>query len=505
MRKGLFFSLPFWMLLCIVFPVAALATAPLDRWHTLVADGASNESKGEHETAIGSFALAAAEAEKSKLPVKFLEIALCRQTEVEILANRVAKAEPHYERLVSLVKADKLSGSLDPEVGVWLVDLADTYQARLNPKIREDCLKHACQLKSMTFGGAHHECTDCLMQLARYYFEHDRLDNGVKTLETILSVKSKTIGNDPSALGNMLNFLAIGYKNQHRYDLAEQLESFVIKMTSENTPTLQAGLPAFYLLLGMNSLSQNKNVKAKESFAIAVKECSRIKGTQQKEIAKSYLSLLIQPAQTDMDDHKLAVSETDFKQLLAVQRRLFKDPREQYGPLTFLGHILDGEHKYSEGEACTKQAIAIARLPNSCVEKDLPELYMRLATYQSFHRTLEESNKTYADALRSEKDPTGFHATYVLFWWGWSLKEHKLFPQSIEKLNLAVKNAHALPPEKRGTLLADSLAILSTDQAQTGNLDQAKRTTQDSIIEIEVQRKLNTKLGPDFFHRLPTK
>jgi tetratricopeptide (TPR) repeat protein len=502
MRKGLSIFLPFWILLCIVFPVAVLAATPLDRWHTFVADGASNESKGEHETAIGSFALAAAEAEKNKLPVKFLEIALCRQTEVEILANQVAKAEPHYQHLVSLVKADKLSGSLDPEVGVWLVDLADTYQARLNPKIREDCLKHACQLKSMTFGGAHHECTDCLMQLARYYFEHDRLDNGAKTLDTILTVKSKTMGSDPSALGNMLNFLAIGYKNQGRYDLAGQLENRVIKMSNENSSSLQSGLPAFYLLLGMNCLAQGKKSQANQFYANALQQCQKISDTRRKDLARIYLELLLEPIRLDRDKKRLAMAEAEFKQLMQVQKTLRLDPRYEYGACTLLADVLLSEGKFREAEEYLTRAIDIAKLPNSCVGKDLPDLYLRLAMVRSCQRHIDAADKTFVAALSAESDKSGFHSTHVYLMWTQFWQSYDRFDIALEKLKPALKNAGLLPPEKRGTLLADALEMMSQIESHNGRPKEAKTLRQSSAEEVQLQHKLNSKLGPDIFHRL---
>src|SRR5262249_34063257 len=141
------------------------------RWQALMDDGPAQQAKGNYDNAIKAFNLAANLADREKLPPKCLPLALCRLTQVEVLSDHYDLAEMHFQRLTKLVKAQKQTGNLDPDVGVWLVDLADTYQARQNPKVRESCLRNACLLKSLTFGGQHRECTDCLMVLAHLYLD----------------------------------------------------------------------------------------------------------------------------------------------------------------------------------------------------------------------------------------------------------------------------------------------------------------------------------------------
>ena len=74
-----------------------------------------------------------------------------------------------------------------------------------------------------------------------------------------------------------------------------------------------------------------------------------------------------------------------------------------------------------------------------------------------------------------------------------------------KKFNEAYREALLVPPEKRGTWLADILQFLGLDRKEIGHDKQAESSFKRSVAEIELQKKLNTKLGPDIYNRLSLK
>jgi hypothetical protein len=73
-----------------------------------------------------------------------------------------------------------------------------------------------------------------------------------------------------------------------------------------------------------------------------------------------------------------------------------------------------------------------------------------------------------------------------------------------EKLNMDFKQAKAIPPEQRGTLLADVLELASPIRAKHGEVRQAALFEKQSQAELDLQKKLKVKfnLDLDFYHRI---
>jgi len=495
-------AIPFaYMLLLSLSP--AFGDSPFQEWQNLMVEGSSYKLKGKYERAVWFFTKGVDLAREKKLPAKCLPIALCRETEAEVLNTQLVSADIHSKEIIQLVKQQSEAKTLESEISVWLVDLANAYQNyNKDPRDREDCLKHACLLKKLTFGAAHKETVDCMMQLANYYVDQKQIEQAVKVLETLEIALEKKYGKNPSALGDMINQLAIKCKTEHKYEQAKQLEMRVIKMANTKTGSLKAGLPAFYLFLGMNAAAQGKVLENKGYFNVAKKQCSRIKGARQKQDAKKYLTLLIQPSWLDRQQEKLALAEAEFKQILSVQEMIFRDPREYYGALSLLAGTMHDEDKFEESGKCLLRAISIAKLPESYVAKDLPDLYMRLATDEFGLRKIEKANQTFVYALTLETDTSGPHTVVILFWWSRLLQNKGMFSLALEKLNAALKIVTDLPIEKRGTLKADILSMLSEIETHFGRKGEAKLLSQQSSEEIQIQRKIGSKLGPDIFCRI---
>ncbi len=110
--------------------------------------------------------------------------------------------------------------------------------------------------------------------------------------------------------------------------------------------------------------------------------------------------------------------------------------------------------------------------------------------------------KSFDQALKAEKDPNGFHASLVLFWWGNTLNTKGHIPEALQKLNIALSNTSALKPKERKTLLADILQLLASIDSRYGNGKQTESLVQRSQDEIRLQRQLHSEAYPDYYHRL---
>ena len=70
-----------------------------------------------------SFTKALSFAEKQTLPDKCLPISLCRLAEVELITNDVKEADSHFEQITNLIKSQKSTNNLDPQVSFWAAAL----------------------------------------------------------------------------------------------------------------------------------------------------------------------------------------------------------------------------------------------------------------------------------------------------------------------------------------------------------------------------------------------
>ncbi len=504
MRQKITTRLVLMVLVSLLIPASAFSASPLQTWQLKMTDADSNQSIGEHNHAVHSFMDATALAEKQKLPAKYVAIPLCGLIEEEVLCSQIEPAEANFAKLIKLIEAQSRVLLPDPQVNGRISSLADGYQDHQNPKTREICLKNACLLKMILFGESDKHCTDCMSILANYYIEHGKIDDGVRIITSNESAKSKASGkkSSPSAVGDLLNLMAINYRTKHQYDLSNQLELAVIKLANKSQSQLSAGLPAFYTLLGMNALAQGKNSDAKTYFAKALKECPKIKVSKNKQFARPYIDLLVQSARSDGEE-ELVLAEAELRQLLELAQNISTDPRWQYGPLTLLPAVLAAQHKPPKPtEDYLLRAISIANLSNSYVAKDLSDLYMRLGIHQASQHKIDQASNNFTKAIALDKETTGFHTGLILLWWSGALRDNGRSALASEKLTLALTKARALSPETRGTLLADLLVMLGSIEHDNGRVKQANLLFQQSSDEIQLQRKIRSKVGPDLYHRL---
>lgn len=492
------------LLLPLVLPASALSASPVQTWQLTMTEADSAQSVGENGHAIRLFTGATTLAEKQKLPAKYVAIPLCGVIEEEVLCSQIEPAEANFQKFISLIKAQSQVLLPDPQVNGRINSLADTYQDHQNPKTRETCLKNACLLKMLLFGDADQHCTDCMSVLANYYIEHGKIDEGVQIMTTVEKAKAEKSGKifNITAVGDLLNLMAVNYRGKHQYDISNQIELVVINLANTSHSSLSAGLPAFYTFLGMNAMAQGKDAEGRAYFTKALKQCPKVKVSKNRQCARPYLDLLVQTALSDNQKTKQALQETELRQLLALAQAISSDLRWQYGAITILAANLNRPGKREESENYLKQAIAIAKLPNSYVAEDIADLYMRIALSLAHRGKMGKANEVFVDALKAEKDKRGFHSTLVFLFWGCMLVNNDQFPFASDKFNIALKMASALPPQNRGTLLADTLVCLADLENRYSKAEKAQSFLQQSSTEIQLQKKLNSKLGPDFLHRL---
>jgi tetratricopeptide (TPR) repeat protein len=488
----------FWLLLLTLLLSAQskLSAAPIDDWQKLILDGSTHKFDGQYNVAIQAFSKAVALAESQKLPPKYLPISLCRLAEVEVVTHHVAEAEVHFQKIIQLIKQQKQAGTIDPQVNFWGAVLSDAYLSNNEAVTREKCLKRACYLKNLIYGSAHKESIVCSVKLACYYIDRNKIENAIYILRL---TQNHSGGKDPDRLAETINHLAIKYKTDGKSEQAKGLELFVVDKALKSTTRLHYGLPAFYSLLGIISLNQRLNAESREYFKKALSACLKIKDKGAKKLAEQYIDLLIVPSFSDLHTERAVIAEVELKHILAMEQIISIDKISLFKPYSLLAAAIIGkpDFKYDEYAKCINSAIAIAKLPNSGLTKDIPDLYMRLGMIDPIQ---SHASVDFSTALAAETDKHGFHTTLVLFWWGWKLSKNQT--EALNKLDIALKQAKTLSPPSRGTLLADILKLQADIVRAQHKEDLALSLERQSDAEIQLQKKLNSKLGPDFYHRM---
>jgi hypothetical protein len=494
------------LFVAVLFGLQAFAesTSQIEQWKNIISQGELLETNHDHIKSIQLFQQAGNFAVNNKLPGKYFETALCRQAAVEVQANMLARANPDCDRLMALIAREKTNNTLDPELEVWVLNLANAYQARTEPQTREQCLLKLSQINKVLYGDKHREYKMGQELLGKYY-QNNQTDQTSQLKAAQIQITADEDGlkqaeqaSDAFRKGYFLNDLASRYRTTGQLDRAKAADLELVKM-SKVYPQIADGLVGYYASLGSIEIAQHNVSQGKTYFDLAIKQASKIKGNKQKEaIAIAALDTLAKSVKPNKND-----ASTELKELLSVQEAVSTDPRGQYTLHRLLASILEQEKQFDEAECHMERAIEIANLPTSMVKKDVPALYTQLATSQVARGQIAKSNETFAKAFAALPDKTGFEATRILIFWGGLAAEQNRDSLAEEKLSLALKNAEVLSPEKRGTLLIDALHGL----AAVGIHKHAREAELRPFLlrrysEIQLQRKINSGLGPDFFQRL---
>jgi tetratricopeptide (TPR) repeat protein len=477
--------------------------AATDTWKSLLSEGDLCETKHEHQRAIQTFDRAANFAERNKLPSKCLELAVCRQAAVEVQANKIAQANAHCDKLMGLVAREKASNTLDPDLEVWILNLANAYQANLNSPTREQCLQKLCLINKVLYGENHKDYKTARAALAEYYERTQPL----KAAKIQESANREALGqdqthSDPMVQGYTLNQLAMNCRMIGDLEKAKDANLQLLKL-AKTSPQVADGTVTYYASLGTIELAQGKEAESKSYFDRARQEGSRIRGNKKKEaLATGSLKVLADKVKLDKNPKYPNLLSNELAALLTIQQSISADPRTQYGIIRLLGEAEYVENKLDDSEKCFKRAIEIARLPASMVSNDVPELYTQMATHAAIHRQIERSNELFNKALAAETDKKGFGATRTLVYWGGTANNRGDFSLAREKLLIAMKQAYELSAEKRGTLLLDAAWGVIPALKHFGQTEHLNEIQKVVVAEQHQQRRLNTGLGPNFFHML---
>lgn len=474
----------------------------LDIWKSMMSEAQAAETNHKSKIAIQTYAQAASYAEKTSLPAHCSDTSLCRKTAAEVRAGLIPQANADCDKLMSHVAKELAIKALDPDLEVWIQDLANAYQSNTNPQTREQCLLKLSQINKVLYGEKNQEYKNSRTALGNYYSHSGQSGNTLKAAEIQIAtdedgVKQADRDNDPFRKGYFLNDLALKCRLAGRLGRAKEANLELVKM-SKQYPAVADGLVNYYSALGTIETAQGNVTQGQNYFNKAINECPKLRGNKTKVgLAAASLNALVDAVKTDKNPI------LELKGLLAVQQALSPDPRAQYTLCRLLAETCNTEHQYEDADKYLLRAIELAKLPVSLVDKDIPGLYLKLALFQSSRPgQMDKANIAFAKALEFEKDKTSYQAALIYLYWGAKARENGQFDLATEKLNIALKDAQALPPEKRGTILADTLIIISAVQKHDGKDKEVPITVQKSTEEIQVQRRLRTGLGPDWFHRL---
>lgn len=478
--------------------------AATDTWKSLLSQGDLCETKHQHRKAIETFDQAANFAERNKLPSKCLELALCRQAAVEVQANAIASANEHCDKLMTLVAREKATNTLDPDLEVWILNLANAYQANLTPLTREQCLIKLCAINKTLYGDNHKDYKSARAALADYYRQTQpqkaaKLEESFSN-DALLQVQKNS---DPMAQGYILNQLALNSRMHGDLEKARAADLQLLKL-AKTSPQVADGTAVYYASLGTIELAKGKVAESKNYFTRARLEGSKIKGNKNKEMLASIsLATLISKVKSDRNPRYPHLAGDELTELLSVQQTISADPIAQFNLNRILADVLQDEKRFVDCDKNMARAIEIAK--HSIVKDNcsVPALYTRWATFLAHRGQSAKSNDLFAKALASEPNKKGFGAIVVLINWGDAASKRADFHLSQEKFDLAIKQATNLPPQTRGTLLLDSLAgLLAALQKNGGNENSINKLKTALSAEQGLQRKLNTGLGPNFFHML---
>jgi hypothetical protein len=477
---------------------------PVSEWGNIYKVGEHAMFIGDYRTAEQAYGSALELLRRSGDHSARLKFTLEKLTQAYLLDNNLKAAESFYIRLEPLLHTGDHSSRLEQTFSIDLKELANSYERKWNRYHDQNCLEHSIELLQSAYGDNAAKSYEQLVTLSQIYIDYGRVDHGVEQLKRAISIAERKCGTSPTALTDALNQAAINCKNKQQYEQAAQLEQRALKLVKANPAALGACSPAFYCLLGMSALAQKRVSDSDAMFRAAKAACSRVKSLSQRQTARRYLGLLTSVPQSDSDRKQFSLAEAELHRLITVNDCLPKDSfglAMEQGWLDSLSSIADKTGKHQEAKYLLGKAIELMKMCDTKCQNGAPDLYLRLAIYQASDLQLKKASESFGAALKSEQDQKSFHAALVLFWWGYFLRDSDR-SLATEKLTKSVQIAGQLAPAKRGTILSDAVMVQSYIEGVSGRKEEQQRLIQKSTEEILMQRKLGSKLGPDFYHRM---
>jgi hypothetical protein len=321
----------------------------IEQWKGLIQDG-HNLTIGEHQNQLGAvryFSKAVTLAKEKKLPEKYYVEALCRMTTAGVASGVIPinLADRHCQEIRELYKSEKTKHALDPDLGGYMLELADKYAQHKKSDV-QDCYEHAYALSMDVLGENFPESKDLAMAtyiLSDYYAQDNKPD---KAIEVLLQFKGKCEKKlKTRAIYNLYDRLAVSYEATHEYENAKKAESIAMNGAKFDAGYSNTVFPRSYSFLAMNALAQKQSKQNKEYFSKAIVEARKVRGNTN---AIEYVNQLFELARKDKHDQQLELAEAEFKIILEVEKALSADKKKSDFITYLLLETLKDEHKTEE-------------------------------------------------------------------------------------------------------------------------------------------------------------
>jgi len=365
--------------------IAAALAAPESDWSHFYKDGEHALFIGDYPTAQRAFGSALELLRRSGDHSARLKFTLEKLTQSFLLDNNLKSAELTYVQLRELLHIGDRSTKLEQVFMIDLKELANAYERKWNRYHDPKTLEHSIELFEVAGNGADAKLSEEMLTLARVYIEHGEVNKGIELLQRACSIAEKKYGKNPDALTETLYRFAIDLQSQAKYVQARACVLYIIENAGKHQGSFGNGLPAFYLLLGMNAMAQGKPSEGKQDFGHAIEEGAKIEGDAKKKCAKQYFLALEQPIWSDKREDKLTLAESKFRELMAVEHSTFHGPLDSYGiftPLVDAQNKLaikcETERKYDQTKELELAVIKSVRGNSGAASIGLPAFYFLL-------------------------------------------------------------------------------------------------------------------------------
>jgi len=415
-------------------------------------------------------------------------------------AQRFADAEPILkEKTAILEKEAELQKKVSSLGGLDSGELVRSYiqlssvelSLKHYPEYEASC-KKGYQLALAAFGPKHMITVSFAQGMVASLVRQGKFNEAL----TCAKIATQGNGGAEELVADCINQLAIEYKTEHKYAQGKQLELRVLQMANGKPNFLTTEVFSAYLLLGMSAAAEGNSAESQKYFDDAIKEAAKVKraSDKQNDRLRIVLESLKEAIWRDRLENKFGLAEVEYKQLLEAEQIIFANPLYLEGTLTRLAAVLEMENKYKECEGYLRRCISLGRNPGTYVDTEMFSLYLRLGICQSCQHKMNEANVSFDQALKAEKNKTGFHTGLILLRWGSCLSNNGRHTEASEKLNQALKVARALPPAKRGTLLSETLEALSGVELHFGKEKEARSLHAASLAEAQSQQHLDVSV-----------
>jgi tetratricopeptide (TPR) repeat protein len=339
-------------------------------WTDLQNQGDQAQVNGEVLEASSKFQQAA-DLAKAKYGIKSPQYlkSIIRLTAMLVLDGKVDRAEPYYKQIMALNLTPGKQGQIDPEVGIWIDDLGDTYFSRRDPKTRENCLKHGYAIKTRLHGSNDNYILRYLDGMYDYYFNSARyaeaLPYAMQRLKVIEANKQRGEGGLAYAVTAVAN---VQFKLKH-YRESEAAATRLCDLVKKWGPNHDIELCLLTQLKAYIQLAAGELDRAEKTF----QELLKIGSADPKVFNVGRVEGWQGLGSVAEKRHDNALAEQYYRRTMeALRSALGPDTKEQLVPMHSLIVLLKREGKNSEASLLEKKAKAVAAKNSDLVSTIFP-------------------------------------------------------------------------------------------------------------------------------------